>query len=396
MCLLILALGSSLVWASPTDFIATDPAIGATVKTFDGQPPIYIYHWTSPETLLQIVKSGYKGGPWPGFKKIGGKLGQYFPQLKNSSGLFGWTNPETATRGGTDELYGEVLVRFKINQSAARTLFVQAKKMNERYQGPGFKGEIPASNYDLIFHASTMLEWVIMNPKVVDSFTADPEVLRPTLESALKNLKDPNYQFKDYHFDPLYTPWSPDKGPFEAGTSERNYPIYRIERYLEKGASVIPLEFLGKGASDFTSLQKNIKNFRVEEFKTFLQDTYAKSPVRSPTPIEVLELFGGRLAIDAIEHSKSENVRWDQNSYRSWLWEFQKSVQTQNHVNPEAVAKLDPEKLRQIFDQLLDFKKPIPTLTRSIAQVFKLDLSSGPPHVSPTFSAGSCKNLYSL
>ena len=277
--------------------------------------PRFLYHWVSPETLLQLVEKGYNGGAWPKLQPLATMttlLTTHYPSIRTApqGGLFTWINPETTTRGADYERYGEVLVRFEIDVERAKVLLLQSGRRGEKAVDALFSGTIPVAQANLVVHLSKMREWVIVDRSIIKSFTADPEILRADLETRIKKLHDPLYWGDNPHFEPLLEPLNSKSSRFSGTASNKNYALYRLERFLSEGKRIVPREFLDGSVSDRATLRKEVVAFRRQEVRDEISDEIRFGAVKGPDVMNGIVLYSMRSHLEAIDAGLTPAKGW--------------------------------------------------------------------------------------
>lgn len=164
----------------------------ATLRQIDIPAPEYLYHWISIKSLRSLLPKASSKSTFP-LKTLNNSIfASYSPIFYGEQGLFTWHNPVGARTGGTNEVYGngEALLAFKIRKSPLKIGLVVSAENHDAQRLVG-----PVPEFDLILHVNGyvqngsllpgIFEWIIINPAVIDSFTANPE----NIES----------EFKRYH-----------------------------------------------------------------------------------------------------------------------------------------------------------------------------------------------------
>lgn len=164
----------------------------ATIRQIDIPAPEYLYHWISVKSLRRLLPKANSKSPFP-LKTLNNSIfASYSPIFYGEQGLFTWHNPIGARTGGSNEVYGngEALLAFKIRKSPLKIgLVVSAENQDAQ------RLVRPAPKFDIILHVNGyvqnglflpgIFEWIIVNPAIIESFTANPENIEP--------------EFKRYH-----------------------------------------------------------------------------------------------------------------------------------------------------------------------------------------------------
>lgn len=246
-----------------------DSASGTEVY-LDAVTPPFLYHWTKFSHLAQIAHNKKRGDHFTRFS--GGirhaAVSIYWPSLVEleSGVLFTWTHPVTGMKGGPSENYGSALVKLKIDTVNSRTLRI-VEKWNQKT--PPSESRFPnldLSKFDIIIReAKGLKEVMLLNPKVILGFTADPNLLRPELSRELKNLKDSNFEYaeSDIHLD-RFADHDPNRKEF------RDYAMANIADLLETGREFVPAFFLidldGRPTASWEDLQETKRRIEIKEF----------------------------------------------------------------------------------------------------------------------------------
>lgn len=263
-----------------------NPRNGFVEQIDSRQVPEYFYIWMTPENLLNIANKSTPNKAWPGFYKLN-QEGQVFlknwPSFKNSrrGGIYAWTNP-SAMMSWPGEYYGEVLVRFKIDN-----LNLSAVKVSNYTRAADTHPDIErqlgdVNNIDLAYHETRGIkEWILLNPDMITEVTADPEVLREEIEKTMRKLRDSSYKFSG---DEVHA--TDFREPFEDRTNrlnspgERNHAYFRLERFLKHGRNIVPDRFLSKklGRTQ-TELMREVRKFRTAEQQIYVKEVIQEQPI---------------------------------------------------------------------------------------------------------------------
>ncbi len=156
-----------------------------------------LFHWTSIDSLERLTKAAT--GPKFPFEKIvdpNTMVARSFPQLSGIKGIFNWINPIGGMGVSANEMYepekDDAVIRFTMKKNL-RILMIDSQD-----------GGTPVTNLnlegvDVIFHLRdwTFHEFIIINPDAIESFTSDPDVLRPELEKAITLFEKYNWKNSD-------------------------------------------------------------------------------------------------------------------------------------------------------------------------------------------------------
>jgi hypothetical protein len=232
------------------------PAGGPIVRQMT--PPQYIYTWVRIGALQKIYQKNPTGdgGILNFFNSLdpaqhpAGKESafiQNWPQFKNRSAIFAWTNPALSVVGsGGSEEYGELLLRLEISPKALTFHVKRSEEIGMQYRQQ--MSELPAQAHraDLILHEGSVREFVLLNPSAITNFSMDPEDMRPYLEEQIRRLKDPKetFEVEELHARGFGDPIGKDQPTFGPKGNERMYALFRLENFLSRGRQLIPPGFL--------------------------------------------------------------------------------------------------------------------------------------------------------
>ena len=174
--------------------------------------PSLLFHWTNPKGLIGMTPE--VGSKLLHLKTINDQMAltKAYPALINLPGLFTWMNPITAIGASTSQFYATsdrttgyparlVVMRLK---SDARAIELQSQSGIGGSKSPLNELESISSTVDLIKHVCKtsegkiyLQEWIILNPKVIETYSADPVALNPILTEELRKLRDTNFLYTD-------------------------------------------------------------------------------------------------------------------------------------------------------------------------------------------------------
>jgi hypothetical protein len=177
------------------------------------EPPKWMYHWINTESLSQSwrVEALKRSGrlPLPNMKE-NFLVSRAVQSLTGRGGLFAWTHPVTGLGSGPTEMYGDSVIMIKLTDQPVRILELETER--EYTLGR----ELNFSKFDMIHHvrygpenpdrvdSPRMVYWeefIITNNKIVDSFTADPSLIKPRIRKQIARLEAGNrYQERYLHF----------------------------------------------------------------------------------------------------------------------------------------------------------------------------------------------------
>lgn len=234
-------------------FIVLTLAPGVTAKPYkilNNDVPEYLYHWTTVEGLEKMVNSGdAKGIPQSFSLPQSYFLSWYGPNQAQRGTLFTFINP-TAVAGASSEEYGNILVRLKIDRS--KVIAMNQPETDTR-DGIKNKEEYNYSHHANLYYSSQHNEWIVLNPEVISSITADPINLKEDIERELAKLKsDYNYLPEEVHFLPSFMFNAPEGNSLanedylQASKQNRRrwYTIHRLEQALRVPRDLIPVQYM--------------------------------------------------------------------------------------------------------------------------------------------------------
>ncbi len=223
-----------------------DRETGVSVRPLESSPQV-LYHWTKYDALSKIAKNKFSSDPWSKFgdDTVTSQALQIWPQLRRREGvLFAWENPVTGMAGSRHfEKYGEIPVRLEIRPDAKVLEIVEPYSVPLGYSGrhPHFNEEFNFDKYDLVIRRNPHInEWIILRPSAIANFTADPNILKPELTSALADLSPKNFNPGKVHYK-HFNPYI-DK-------ADARYAQETVSDFITNGTDRIPRYFL-KAAAD--------------------------------------------------------------------------------------------------------------------------------------------------
>lgn len=230
--------------------------------------PRYLYSWQPLQHLLDLANQ-INGDPdrnWP-LLEISQEeflVTRSCPDMIGRPATYAWINPLSPTGADLNETYGEVLVRIEIDSEKASAKFVKGSKSKST-------NPVDINGVDLIYHdIGHFHEWVLLNPDLIKSVTADPQKMRPELQAALAQLKNPNYRFsRDEVHGNSHTDAPKGEGGVYFDINSRKQAIYKIERFLKHGANIVPSVFLGRDLTGDQGLPQRIREFKTQEYLKF-------------------------------------------------------------------------------------------------------------------------------
>lgn len=210
------------------------------LKQTEPSRPSHLFYWSSPGTWKWMVENN----PLPGFVPTqtiprNAHITKGRSQLVDRAATFTWSNPIGAMRGGDfDDGRIELYAKPGPNGEAPNLLSMkisdEAKVLRLRTHWEVLlmiNAKIDYSKYDLIYHEAvdlngqvTYKEWIVLNPKVVVSYSTDPVVNSKLIQPYYNRLKNPFLKIENHeiHF---------------TGTSPKTMlPV--IKQYLETAPSV--------------------------------------------------------------------------------------------------------------------------------------------------------------
>ncbi len=181
-------------------------------------PPATLYHWTARYRLPQLREVDFVPPGRGRFRSVLYAAGADSKQHM----LYTFTNPVLSTMMSPQEKYSqEALVKLDIDVEKARAVQVvhhwglgkrpTKEKVIDltgvdlvehafKMEGTSFSFDAAYRAYaakqgiNLAGHVPVFREWVILNPKAIKRYTADPEVLVPFLKSEIASLESTEYR----------------------------------------------------------------------------------------------------------------------------------------------------------------------------------------------------------
>ncbi|MBI4424778.1 MAG: hypothetical protein HY554_13685 [Elusimicrobia bacterium] len=224
-------------------------ALSLLLTGAQASPPIpeHLFHWTTHRSLAWMAEQNPNPGlvpmqtipsePWV----VRGR-----PGLIGRQGTFAWSNPVTSVAGsvfpdGTQEMYG----RFGREGQPPRLLVMKPAKdarvlelTTKTEQATYPLADLDFARYDLVYHTAyhpdgrwKYHEWIVLDPRKIEAFTADPEFIRPLIEPYLSRLRDPGRAFA--------------RGELHASSVQPHPFLGHVEAFLAGGKEGIPPELLG-------------------------------------------------------------------------------------------------------------------------------------------------------
>jgi len=181
---------------------ALDISDASGARVTDYPAPKFLYHWATSRSLSE---QNVSQGEWISFKPTYASEAMFqwrdfFPD--KLAVLYTWNNPIAGMAALAGSEYGDCLVQIELDPDA-KVLHVK--------DGIGVKKFSPGvpfnpREYDVLFREGPRFnEWIILNPRAIRSFTADPDRLGPVVESELQKISDGEWSQSDLHcshFDP--------------------------------------------------------------------------------------------------------------------------------------------------------------------------------------------------
>jgi hypothetical protein len=237
----VFASDGSALTAAQLEAVAETPVQG--IAKID--PPLELYHWLSARSLEKQATEYATLGFFPLKALNESFFGARFSEFSASPGLFAWSNPVLGMAHDKSEIYGnaERVLRFEIRPEAKTALMVSS------YEGAPVRLPVNPKEYDLILHVVkfrfangtlgvAFKEWIILNPDIIRSVTADPEVLRPLISPWIAQAKNSGVKFReaDMHVSSFY---------YEPRIREKRM-VKSLEKWDALSSEEIPTKFRGK------------------------------------------------------------------------------------------------------------------------------------------------------
>jgi hypothetical protein len=215
-------------------FLAVSLSLPAFANKIAKQkPPPFLFHWmressTNIDYKLKSLAKDKLPLPWM-YNSY--NLVKSIPSLQNGSGLFAWSHPIGGFATGPTEIYGDFLIAIEMPQSPVRVWEI---KTSDASDTSNIKTDF--SKFDLIHHirtnpndASQTLyeEWIITNSKIVESFTADPAIIRPIVRMYRKAMTEGLY-FKTEQLHAQFPPNGRYKSRFLNSDYARSTYVFPI------------------------------------------------------------------------------------------------------------------------------------------------------------------------
>ncbi len=171
--------------------------------------PEVLYHWTNRNRLntwaLKIEANNQKL-IFPYTLKKESQFVNSWKAFSRRRGVFAWTNPMLGAQGVMHESYSTNadLVAFEISPEARAIRVISNRNTTIDHSAVLKVAGVNLRDVQLIEHITPELhEWIILDPKAVRSFTADPKITYPKVWEAMQPyLKDPFYRppLSEIHF----------------------------------------------------------------------------------------------------------------------------------------------------------------------------------------------------
>ncbi len=235
-------------WLLVTEASAA-PRPSAKIKS--AEAPEFLFHWSQ----LQSVNSDNKvqalsrsslplPSMYPTFYLV-----DMIPSLSHTKGLFTWSHPVGGVGTGPTEMYAANAALIMIKTKGGQHQVLEVLSVDG--QKP-FQQNIDTSSIDFIHHTKftntpgsrevIFEEWIVTSQRGIQSFTADPMLIRPIIEKQVRFMRSG----KKYSERELHARLPPDgrfKSPFVNSESARKTQIIpALEQYMKNSnASIHPL-----------------------------------------------------------------------------------------------------------------------------------------------------------
>lgn len=161
--------------------------------------PKTLYHWiwkhqlSDDWRLITIRTKKELPLPWIQESHL---ISEGIKRLAGRNGLFVWTHPVTGLGTDPTEIYGDVPIQIKTKPEPARVLTVITA---DGHLLPIAKATL--DQVDAIHHyrmeqledgqwVRLWEEWILLNPKAVERFSADPRDIKPILSRSIKKIEN--------------------------------------------------------------------------------------------------------------------------------------------------------------------------------------------------------------
>lgn len=171
----------------PFSFSAYDGSFRTQVRWVS--PPATLYHWAGHHVFKTWGEKIQKLGKltFPYRVTQGSVFATRWSRFKNKHGVFAWTDPVLGSQGGYSESYAANadLVVFRIRPDATALRLISSGDAEDYSEELNFLGDA-LKDVQLVEHITpTIHEWIILDPKAVEQFTADPDVTHPILAAQM-------------------------------------------------------------------------------------------------------------------------------------------------------------------------------------------------------------------
>ena len=223
-------------------------AAGKVLGIVEEPAPPNLFHWLSRDVLDKMANQVWLSPdplrlPMRNMHPADAIL-KNVKGLEGTSALFTWSNPVTGMAASPYEVYGDRAILIRMPPHPVRVLELETDDA---------KGAVPTvdpSQFDVVHHVRRDAksqkviweEWIITNPAAVESWTADPNIIRPLVQKEVKRIE----RGEKYSADEV----------FQRGTDKAGTLLFNSKKYLAKpanGKSILKrLEDYAKSTGDFT------------------------------------------------------------------------------------------------------------------------------------------------
>jgi hypothetical protein len=172
--------------------------------------PKYLFHWTTAKALDKIAGGVGPEGAFPLVKPIPADsvLHSCYPQLRRRPVLFAWEHPVTAMASNSRLIYAgaeprEARIVILAIKNAPKVLKLSTPRPCRKiFSIPADLDSIDLIQNEIRYENGVLVrEWLILNPRAVKNYTADPSALKEFFGAEARKLKDPrrDYPKRAFH-----------------------------------------------------------------------------------------------------------------------------------------------------------------------------------------------------
>lgn len=226
-------------------FVFASPAHAGINGFYRDVLPKYFYHWIDVDSLSQKwrLKALKETGeiPLPNMKPEF-LIADAIPELAGKGGLFVWHHPVSGMGTGPSEMYGNSVIMLETQRQPARILDVSTSP------GETISKLTNLRNADVLRHTRVRdgvvlwEEWIILKPKVITQFTADPKIIKPRMRVQYNNLVNGGEIAERWlHFKIRGSGQDAKTKPlFQSRRDLKKLVLPVLKRYIEMDAEAIP------------------------------------------------------------------------------------------------------------------------------------------------------------